>query len=54
MLTEWEKFRERARHCRSLAAAALDPAIEDNLLALAEEFEEAAERLEEQAQPKTD
>ena len=53
MLTEWEKFRERAKHCRSLAAAALDPAIEDNLLALAEDLEEEADRLE-QAQRKTD
>lgn len=46
MLSEPDKLRERAKHCRNLAAAALDPAVEDTLLELADELEEEARRLD--------
>ena len=46
MVEEAEKLRARAKHCRELAATAMDPAVEDTLLVMAEEFEEAAADLE--------
>lgn len=46
MLSEPDKLRERAKHCRNLAAGALDPAVEDTLLELANELEEEARRLD--------
>ena len=45
MSTESEKLQMRAKHCRELAALALDPAVEDTLLQLAADFEEEAHRL---------
>ena len=46
LLSEPDKVRKRAKHCRSLAAAALDPAVEDTLLELANEFDDEARRLD--------
>jgi hypothetical protein len=46
MVEEADKLRARAKHCRELAATAMDPAVEDSLLVMAEEFEEAAAELE--------
>lgn len=35
----------RAKHCRELAALALDPAVEDTLLQLVADLEQEAERI---------
>ena len=43
---EPERLRDRAKHCRALAAVSIDPAMEDTLLVLAADFEEEAARLE--------
>jgi hypothetical protein len=54
MLSDPDKLRERAKHCRALAAATLDPAVEDTLLQLAMDFEDEAARLEEEGEPPGD
>lgn len=46
MVEEADKLRAHAKHCREQAATAMDPAFEDVLLVMAEEFEEAAAELE--------
>ena len=46
MVEEADNLRSRAKHCRELAATALDPATEDTLLVMAEELEEAAAELD--------
>ena len=45
MPTESEQLVMRAKHCRELAALALDPAVEDTLLQLAADLEEEAKHL---------
>lgn len=46
MVEEADKLRAHAKHCRRLAATAMDPAFENVLLVMAKEFEEAAAELE--------
>ena len=50
MISDAQKLRERAKHCRSLAKSILDPAAEDQLLTLADELEHEAKRLDQSRQ----